>query len=482
MSSIAFGGRTDRWATATPVVVVGSLAAGAALVLGVVPLEVYFGAVGLAIALVIGGLVIAKASQWSGIEYSLILVAAIFVPHSLPGGLSVPLAVALFACVWWLGRQVLKRRVLVDPSPAAMAAWAFVGIALLSFIVGQYPWFPAPGAPMRAQLGGLALFVVSGCLLLAVSQEMRSIDQVRRLTWLFVMLGGVFTIQQAIPPNGLLAIMDRASHPDSVGAMFWVWFVAITFSQALFNHDLSLSTRAGLGVLGTAALYRGLVVAFSWASGWLPSLVAVGVLGIVRFPRLAVASAALAAAPAFIVGGMAVDKVMSGESYSWMTRVEALSVVAQMLKSNPLLGFGPANYYHYTLLFPILGWWVRFNSHNNYIDLVAQTGLIGLAVFGWLALELFLMSVRGYRGARDGFSKAYMMGSIAGLVASLVAAALADWIVPFAYNIGTTGFRSSVLFWFFLGGALAIRRLSLREPTTVEGEPVALRPLTTQPW
>jgi len=59
-----------------------------------------------------------------------------------------------------------------------------------------------------------------------------------------------------------------------------------------------------------------------------------------------------------------------------------------------------------------------------------------------------------------GFARAYVIGVMGGLAGSLVAALLADWIIPFAYNIGLRGFRSSVLFWFFLGGLLAIKRMS----------------------
>jgi hypothetical protein len=150
---------------------------------------------------------------------------------------------------------------------------------------------------------------------------------------------------------------------------------------------------------------------------------------------------------------------MRGEQYSWMTRLEASKVIWHLLERNPWLGFGPANYYHYTLLFPIIGWWVRFNSHNNYIDLVAQTGVIGLLAFCWFVVEVLRLALRLFSRVPTGFAKAYVVGALGGLAGSLVSGFLADWIVPFTYNIGLTGFRSSLLFWFFLGGLLSLKRM-----------------------
>lgn len=460
MASTTFGGTFERRFNPAPLLIAGLVLAGTALALGLLRIELYLMVVVLAMLAAAGAFVVSLASRWHGIEYFAIVLTGVLAPLPLPGGLNLTLLLAMAAVGWWLARQLLRRHFTVDPSPVAMATLAFIGVALLSFIVGQYPWFPAPGAPMRAQVGALALFVVSGSLLLAVAHQLTALSQLEKLTWAFIGAGGLFSLQQIAPPNALFAIVDRFTQPETVGAMFWTWIVAMSLGQAFFNTELSLMKRVAVGGVAAVALFRGLVVAFSWASGWLPPLVVVGVLVLLRFPRLAVAGGALALTPVLVMGGMAVDKVMSGESYSWMTRLEALNVVFEMLKTNPLLGFGPANYYHYTLLFPILGWWVRFNSHNNYIDLVAQTGLIGLAVFGWLMLELALMMMRVSRRPLDGFSRGYLKGALAGLVASLVAAALADWIVPFAYNIGTRGFRSSVLFWFFMGGALAIKRLT----------------------
>jgi hypothetical protein len=42
---------------------------------------------------------------------------------------------------------------------------------------------------------------------------------------------------------------------------------------------------------------------------------------------------------------------------------------------------------------------------------------------------------------------------------------LGDWFLPFIYNVGYEGFRSSVLAWVFLGGLLAL------EGMTWQGDP-----------
>ncbi len=48
----------------------------------------------------------------------------------------------------------------------------------------------------------------------------------------------------------------------------------------------------------------------------------------------------------------------------------------------------------------------------------------------------------------------------AGLAGTLAAGMLADWVLPFVYNIGLTGFRASALGWLFLGGLVTMEHTS----------------------
>ncbi|MEZ5317464.1 MAG: hypothetical protein R2752_08710 [Vicinamibacterales bacterium] len=421
-----------------------------------------------AAALLAAGLVaITVASRARVAGLALLLLVAVAVPLEVPAGgrsigASVPIAMLL--CATWVLRRVLAFRPMVmDRSGVALSLVAFLVVAVLAFIVGQYPWFPTPAAPMSAQLAGLALFLMSGGLFLVVAYDLRSVADLRRLTWLFVIVGAITTLLVMVPAPASLYI-GRVIRPESIGSLFWTWIVAVSASQALCNRDLSMPARAALLAVVLLALGRGLGLAFSWASGWLPPLVALGTIVCLRFPWFSAGAALLAAAPAMVVGGPLYARLASGESYSLMTRLEALSVLGQVIARDPWLGLGPANYYYYTLLYPILGWYVRFSSHNTYIDLLAQTGVVGLLVFGWFAAAVAVSALRLRRVVTGGFEQAYLVGALGGLAGSLAAGFLADWIVPFAYNIGLPGFRSSLLFWVFLGGVVAIRRLAPRAP------------------
>jgi hypothetical protein len=37
---------------------------------------------------------------------------------------------------------------------------------------------------------------------------------------------------------------------------------------------------------------------------------------------------------------------------------------------------------------------------------------------------------------------------------------MGDWFLPFTYNIGFPGFRAAMFAWLFLGGLMALERIS----------------------
>jgi hypothetical protein len=243
---------------------------------------------------------------------------------------------------------------------------------------------------------------------------------------------------------------------EITGSLFWVWIIAIAYSQLINNRNLHITLKFFLLGLTLLTLYVVLGQSLNWKSGWIPPLAAVGVITWIRFPRLRLI---LVIGGVYIFYAMSADLIQS-DQYSYVTRIEAWKIVLnEIVKVNPILGLGPANYRFYTPLFPIMGYYVEFNSHNNYIDILAQIGILGLIFYLWFAWEVFRVGWSLLDKKLDNFSQAYVTGALGGLAGILVAGMLGDWVIPFVYNVGMQGFRTSVLGWIFLGGLVVIERL-----------------------
>jgi O-antigen ligase len=242
----------------------------------------------------------------------------------------------------------------------------------------------------------------------------------------------------------------------TANAMFWTWVVALAFSQALLNRDLRLIWRVALMGLVALTMFVAFIMNYDWKSGWMPPLVAIGVILASRSWKTVLAIGLLGIPLALLLSSQAV----ATDAYSYSTRIDAWIIVLNMVKESPLFGFGPANYYWYTPLFRIRGYAVHFNSHNQYIDIIAQTGVLGLVCFLWFMGEMGWLSWRLKDQVPPGFAQAYVYGVIGGIAGMLIAGQLVDWIFPFVYNIGFNGFRSSILAWVFLGGLVSIEQLT----------------------
>jgi O-antigen ligase len=274
------------------------------------------------------------------------------------------------------------------------------------------------------------------------------------IVWVFLGLGTIYMVGRALG----ISKIDAIYHPGfSANSMFWTWFIALAFSQVVFNTKLQAPVRALLAGIVLLTFFVAVTQAYNWKSGWIPALVAAGVILALKFPRLLILSVPAGLISAYFL----VSGAIGAEDYSWGTRVDAWKIVLEISKVNPILGLGFSNYYWYTPLFAIRGWAVNFNSHSQYVDLIAQVGIVGLLGFLWIFLEMGKLSWKLHTELPDGFTRAYAYGVFAGLVGSLMAAFLVDWILPFVYNIGFYGFRASILIWIFFGGLLSIEQMYL---------------------
>lgn len=362
--------------------------------------------------------------------------------------------------VIWLMRALNRPdEGLLPASKPVFPLMALCGIAILTFVVGQLPWFAfAEGAPLRAQLGGLGTFLLSAAIFLLAATQIRTLAGLKLVTWLFAGIGGVVVVSKFFNE-----ILDPLIARGATGSLFYVWLSAIAVSQGIFNHQLSRFARTCLLLLAAAIFYINIFHTARWASGWIPPLVGVFALIWVGSPRIGAIASIGGLIAAFTNPARAIGLVIVGDNqYSLLTRLEAWRIVGEIVKVNPLIGLGPANYYWYAPLFPILGYSVRFSSHNNYVDIVAQTGLLGLAFFLWFMIAIARVGWTLLSKVPEGFARAYVIGVIGGLAGTLVAGMLGDWVIPFVYNVGLQGLRASLLGWMFLGGLLALEQMTRR--------------------
>jgi hypothetical protein len=389
-----------------------------------------------------------------------LIPAALVVPFAIGTGTVSTIGAAMLLLpllfgLWLFDQVAVQRDLTVVRHRVLIPLFLLMLAAVLAFASGQLPWFTVGGAPLRSQLGGLGLFALSAMAFGVTAHVIDDIKWLRWLTWSFLALAGVYIVGRLAPggfPESLFL-------PGASGSLFWVWLMALSASQGLLNRDLSWRWRLALLGLTLATLYAALIQGYDWKSGWLPALAALATLGWLVLGRLRVWLLFAAGVAVLPVGVEVFRTLTASDQWSWLTRLEAWRILFEIVQVNPLLGLGPANYYFYTPLFPILGWSVSFNSHSQYIDLIAQVGVVGFLCYLWLFAELGLLGWRLVQRAPAGFARAYACGALAGVAGTFAAGFLGDWVIPFVYNIGFNGFRSSVIAWLFMGGLLALHRL-----------------------
>jgi hypothetical protein len=410
----------------------------------------------LALYLVLGLSLVLICVRWPILGLILAALAGLVVRFVGPGGFNVTMIlVALLLGLWLLDMVARRRQILLAPSRTVWPLLCLLLIAFVSFGVGQLPWFNfALHAPLDAQLGGLSIIVLSVGTFLLAANQIRDLRWLSTLTWAFLAFGAFFILVRSVLPEfglGTRALFQQA------GSAFFLWLVAMAFSQAVFNRDLHPRWRLALAGLVVVTLYVLLVLKYADKSGWIPALVCMAVIVGFRTRHAVVALVPFAVLAALYL----VPRLISTEEYSASTRFEAWIIMFQIIKISPIWGLGFANYYWYTPLFPIRGYAVSFNSHNNYLDIVAQTGLVGLLCFLWFFWEAGWLGWRLRERVPEGFAQAYVYGALGGLAGTVVLGMLGDWVLPFIYNIGLFGFRSSMLTWLFLGGLASLEQMKL---------------------
>jgi len=413
-------------------------------------------------ALLVSGICILGFARWPPVGLAALVLSGLlmptFVDSAVDRRLNATFVLAPILIVLWL-LGMAKRGITPRENAARQnrPLLLLLSVCVLSFLVGQFPWFPRSQAPLDAQLGGLAIFLFSGGAFFMASYHLRSLRWLRVIVWTFLAAAAIRVVLLYLPDAVLRPFSMFAAAPllptSPLGSMFWTWLMALTFGQLVGNPHLRRRFKLALASLLSLVVYITFFPWRDWASGWLPGFVAMFVILALMKPRVAVLLLCAGITLVLYKQERLSDALWTpDQQYSYVSRSHAAATLSEIARKDLLFGLGPANYYHYTPLYPIAGWFVHFSSHSTYLDLILQVGIVGLICYGWFLLSVGWLAVRLRKQVRPGFALGYVYGAAGGLVGTACAGGLGDWVLPFAYNVGVAGFRSSILAWIFLGG------------------------------
>jgi O-antigen ligase len=393
----------------------------------------------------------------SRLEYGVlaIILTAAFVRFSVGTGTQSRLVASLLMTVvfiaLWLARMlVVDKRLRLRPSRVNVPMLAFVLTSIIS-----YGWGNAFRDPLVVvwsswpfvQFGALAMMVLLPGAFLLTFNTISEIRWLRLLCWSMVLIGVLF-LASFYFNLGLSFLNTRG--------LFSLWFVSLAYAQALFNRELPLWLRLALVGLVLAGMNIFFIVRVTWLSGWAPALVAIATISFLKSKRLFLVLLILAAVYVGVNWGYYTDTVLEDESEeSGHTRLDAWEHNWRVTGKHLLFGTGPAGYAaYYMSYFP----GEAMATHSNYIDILSQTGVVGLffclwllGALGWTGYKLH----RQLRGQAD-FSEGLANATLAGWVGCAVAMGLGDWLFPFVYTQTIAGFDYAVYSWIFLGAMVAL--------------------------
>ncbi len=371
----------------------------------------------------------------------------------------------------WLLNMLRQRSVGLAPSRPNRPMLLFLLAGLLSLLIGTVYWDPVVPRSSNliiVQLAQWGIFAFSFGIFWLAGALVRSETALKGLTFFYLAAAGVLAmLWVATNGSGLVYQMTTIVFQR---APFWMLLSAMACGQLLFNEGLSLRWRAFLiAVMGTVVVY-GFFMKQDRTSNWLGIAVAMGILAWLRWPRWRRVVVILAV----IMGVFYYQAIyqFAGGDAKWDesggSRLVLIGRVVEVTLRNPVTGLGPAAYRSYAGMQPLLyqgAYWLtpRINSHNNYVDLFAHVGVLGLGLLAWFVAEMAGLGVRLRARYSHGFASGYINGALAAGVSALALMMLADWILPHVYNIGFPGFQASVLIWLFWGGLVALEQMARSE-------------------
>jgi len=378
--------------------------------------------------------------------------------------------------MFWAIKMISREEIKFTPTPLNLPIISFIAICTLSLIWSN---------TFFTSLKELPLFLIGPLLYFVIVNNIRDKKQISRLLGVAILVGTVFGIYGIFQYNGI----DFSFWVNNIGRhhVFGLFgnvnyfaeylIVPLPLAISLFfvtkNRNRKILLLIGILAMGTTLMLtftRGSYLAIGISSIFMffLFLLSKGKSFIKENKKLfmIILIVIIVAVSLFIIptplnkSGTAISKIKGRVSISVLMnefssgrRITIWKFTGMMIKDHPILGSGIGTYKYNTLRYQakffeqgdnrsIYPYGFADKAHNEYLQLWAELGTIGLAIFLWLIIAYFNYGIRYLKREEDEQKQGIMIGLM-----GAVAAVLVDGIFGFPLHLPAT----IVLFWLAIG-------------------------------
>ena len=415
----------------------------------------------------------------------IILVSVAFYPHCItvfsPIKETIAEILIIIGLMFWGLKLTDKEKFEFVSSPLNLPILSFIIILILSLF-----WSNTIFTSLRE----LPLFLMGPCLYFIIINNIHRKQQINRILTILLIIGSLFGTYGILQHNGIdFSFWARNIGRFKIFGLFGnvnyfaeYLIVPLPIAVSLFfaseNRTKKLLLLVGILAMGgsliltfTRGSYLGLGVSlifmfflfiFSRGKSFLrdnKKLFVIIFLAIILITSLFVIPNPLNKP------GTVIPKLKSRISVSQLTqshpikrRIATWKFTALIIKDHPLLGSGIGTFKYNSLRYQakffnqgenrlLYPHGVADKSHNEYLQLWAELGIIGLLIFIWLIISYFNYGIKILKKIKSH----YKQGIIIGLMGSVLAV-LVDALFGFPLHLPAT----IILFWLSIGLTIAV--------------------------
>jgi len=338
----------------------------------------------------------------------------------------------------WVARKSMSGEMDIHPNPLFPPMLTFAGLILLQLILGL-------SASRHETIVQAGLYFAYGMLSFLVAQSWRRSAQVRTLAGILALYGiavAAFALLQGVAPNGKIYWLrvphsggriygPYVNHNHYAGLMEMLIPVALVIALSRQAAD---RVRIAAGV--AAAIMVGTVFLSGSRGGMLSVFAELAVLAFIllrqkkRSVRIAIAAGAfLIVVLSLLVwlGGKELTQTVGSistearEEISGGVRLSIAKDGIRMFTHRPVLGWGFGTF---PVVYPqFRSFYTNFfvnAAHNDYVQLLAEVGILGFATMLWFLVIVFRHALRKIRNWTTETSGAATVACVLGIIGILL--------------------------------------------------------------